>query len=158
MENGHQSLVRPGLEQRTLCRVQLCAHLERLGWGSPVLLVCGPYFETQGRDDFSSFIVRERGYNLHGFKEMPGDVDQFSRLQARPRTKQDGLAPLPPWLRSMPSESRDVVLGLLDAWASGFFRAIIAWGVDWFRRFGKEIDAALQADWNTLIRRLEAIG
>lgn len=126
--------------------------------GSPVLLACGPYFETQGRDDFSSCIVRERGYNLHGFKEMPGDVDQFSRLQARPRTKQAGLTPLPPWLGSMPSESRDVVLGLLDAWASSFFRAVVAWGIDFFRRHGKDLDAALQADWETLIQRLEETG
>lgn len=125
--------------------------------GSPVLLACGPYFETQGRDDFSSCIVRERKYNLQRFQEMPGDVDWLARLQARPRTKQDRLTPLPPWLGSMPSESRDVVLGLLDAWASGFFRAVVAWGIDFFRLCGKDLDAALQADWETLIDRLEQL-
>ena len=126
--------------------------------GSPILLVCGPYFESQTDDDYSGCVVREREHNLSGFQEKPGTLSQLPTLQARPQTQPDDLEPLPPWFSSLPSGSQDVLLKLFDAWASGFFRAVVAWGVDWFRRYGKGIDAALQADWETLIRRLEETG
>ena len=123
--------------------------------GSPVLLVCGPYFESQGSYDYSACVVRERDTNLPGFVESRTYSYQFHTLQARPRTNPDDLEPLPPWLNSLPSDSREVVLRLFDTWASAFFRALIAWGVDWICRYGKDLDAALQADWETLIDRLE---
>lgn len=123
--------------------------------GSPILLVCGPYFEGQMQYDHSTCVVRERQHNLPGLQEGPGTSHQFARLQARPETRPDDLEPLPPWLNSLPCGSQDVVLKLLDTWASAFFRALMAWGIDWLCRHGKGVDVALQADWETLIRRLE---
>ena len=123
--------------------------------GRPVLLVCGPYFDGQGSHDYSACVVRERERNLPGLIESRTHSYQFHTLQARPRTNPDDLEPLPPWINSLPSDSREVVLRLFDTWASAFFRALIAWGVDWICRYGKDLDAALQADWETLIDRLE---
>ncbi len=119
--------------------------------GSPMLLVCGPYFEEYEND--YSFCWRDGGWTFVG-RDVVTDM-QLARLQARPRMHQQGLMPLPGWLDSLPSESRDVVFHLCDAWASGFFRAVVAWGIDFFRRHGKDLDAALQADWQTLLDRLE---
>ena len=122
---------------------------------SPALLVCGPRFGNQQDYDFSCCIVRER----EGAWLGPGrGAFELTRLQARPRTRQDNLAPLPGWLNAFPSDSRDVVLKLLDAWASGFFRGAINGGLDWFCRHGKNLDVALQTDWATLIDELEQVG
>lgn len=126
--------------------------------GSPVLLICGPYFESQESYDYSSCIVRERENNLHGFKSPRSHDSQLARLQARPRTRQDDLAPLPAWLSPLPMQSRDAVLRLIDTWASGFFRGLINGGIEWFCRHGKDLDIALQADWATLIDELERVG
>ncbi len=122
--------------------------------GSPVLLVCGPYFASQGKYDYSSCIVREREHNLSGFKSRRSNDPRLASLQALPRTQQDDLAPLPTWLSSLPAESRDVVLRLLDEWASGFFRGLVAGGIEWFCRHGKDLDSALQVDWQTLTDEL----
>lgn len=39
--------------------------------GVPVLLVCGPFFDSQGQEDHSGCVVRDRERNLHGFRVTP---------------------------------------------------------------------------------------
>ncbi len=125
--------------------------------GVPVLLVCGPFFESQGQEDLSGCVVREREWSLHWFRVTPEYRFQFARLQGRPGTWPEDLESLPPWLTSLPSDSQHVVLRLFDSWASAFFRALMDWGIDGLCRHGKALDTALQVDWEMLIRRLDKI-
>ena len=122
--------------------------------GQPVLLVCVPDFiDPQSDGDASTCVVVERDNN-GPFAELRDS--QFLPLQARPGTEPPGLEPLPAWLRQSGAPGMSAVVGLFDLWAHGFLSGFYLGGIEWFCRHGKGLDAALRADWNTLITALEA--
>lgn len=124
--------------------------------GQPVLLVCVPDFiDRQSDGDASTCVVVERDTNGPFARLMEND-SQFLQLQARPGTEPPGLEPLPAWLRQSGAPGMSAVIGLFDLWAHGFLSGFYLGGIEWFCRYGKGLDAALRADWNTLITALEA--
>jgi len=123
------------------------------GW--PCLLVCGPFFDIDVDTDQSSCIVPQMQHGTAGLGQTPLYA---SNHQNRPGNLQDQLEPMPTWLDSLPKLSQELVIALLDLWASGFFRGIVAGGIDWFCNHGTDLDRALQVDWAALIARLEEIG
>jgi hypothetical protein len=121
----------------------------------PCLLLCGPFFRYEDGEDDSTCVIPEIGHGEVGRLSNPLHA---SGLQSRPGQPQGRLEPMPSWIRTLPQGGQDLVVRLLDRWASGFFRGFVAGGSEWLCRHGTDLDLALQTDWTSLLDRLEVAG
>ena len=131
---------------------------ERRGWSSPVVVEPEALTSVLPGGDSSTCVVAEREQQgpFRPWLGLGGPDSDFTVLQARPGTEPPGLEPLPAWLRQSGAPVMSAVIGLFDLWAHGFLAGFYLGGIEWFCRHGKDLDAALRADWNTLITAFEA--
>ena len=110
--------------------------------GHPFLLVCVNNWDVQDHWD--------RSYWVPPGQSFISDSD-LAWKQARSGGKPDKLEPAPPWIQSLDRKAVEFLDGLMGGWASGFLNGILAGGVDWLCAHGKDLDEALQLDWETAI-------